>query len=972
MAESVPVSRRLTDLCRNEHVELLDGLNNKTAWSKEADLGYGNQVVSVAHDDRTVLELVQNARDAIIDGDGDGHVSVIVGPESLIVANTGSPFRLDDEDVFSAVTSLGRSAKAQDRGSIGEKGVGLKSILQLSEQFSIYSRVDNHHLSAHFSRARAARMVLAMYDDLLDEPRFTGQLQDGSNNSLLEEYRSLVDEVDADVYPEYLDVDQIRAQLLEGEQEPPSPASILGDLPRLSLFRYPFPDGAPNSDLPLRSSLIEGADSAITSSNRLGDDLQSWLGAEENTFTTIIELDYVDSEWRTLLDRVDSGLDGIDTEALSTFRNNRSSTTTDQDEFAKQRQEALWEECTSISPETLILLGQIDQMDLVRVTRDEGGTLRMDDYREITVESGDTTRLPDAPAVSQRPVTYTKAESRDDDPITYTREFRQYTRTYSNLSDSDEQEETEDDIHLLIERPQLDAEWHPTSKPLFLFYPIEEVETPFPFAVHAPFRVDFDRQSLAEDDQNQRILEKLPALIADAATDLATSKCPDTGSTMPFAKWMPWLMTPVAPVHLDDKTSAIGDAIQKTFDRLRDEPIVPTDTGEPEKPSETLVDPQRLLAFEALRERSPNPPLPAAGAIKTGQAWRNAVVADPEEFGEWTANIGLTEILDRPRDNEGGRGSIDLLCEHWEASDVSASDWAISVNDTKYAEQYFGAVHGILQSASEGDELDLSDGTVAKEAAKKLGNEKVPLLPAEAHQKGSRSETTSVTHLVRARSRSTTGDGGASRSERIVFRRAASSGDSDRSSIGNLPTPPDELPVFVIPFRTNWSGALEGYNRDWGTLVLLGGGLALADGLAATDATQWLADASFGTLAGASILLVVLVVVAVTVLLSELASNTAVVAIFAPVLITIGPQYAGGLGTTGEGAAVFLAITGAVAASFGFALPVATPPNAIAFGTGAINREHMLRAGWRLDVVMVVLATAGMLVTFRVAWPLVF
>ncbi len=115
-----------------------------------------------------------------------------------------------------------------------------------------------------------------------------------------------------------------------------------------------------------------------------------------------------------------------------------------------------------------------------------------------------------------------------------------------------------------------------------------------------------------------------------------------------------------------------------------------------------------------------------------------------------------------------------------------------------------------------------------------------------------------------------------------------------------------------------------------------------------------------------------LVVVAVTVLLSELASNTAVVAIFAPVLITIGPQYAGGLGTTGEGAAVFLAITGAVAASFGFALPVATPPNAIAFGTGAINREHMLRAGWRLDVVMVVLATAGMLVTFRVAWPLVF
>ncbi|MFW5917893.1 MAG: SLC13 family permease [Haloferacaceae archaeon] len=177
------------------------------------------------------------------------------------------------------------------------------------------------------------------------------------------------------------------------------------------------------------------------------------------------------------------------------------------------------------------------------------------------------------------------------------------------------------------------------------------------------------------------------------------------------------------------------------------------------------------------------------------------------------------------------------------------------------------------------------------------------------------------------------------------------------------------VPALVGGGCVDWEDV---HGIDWGTLVLLGGGLALADGLAATDATRWLADATFGNLAGASILLVVVAVVAVTVLLSELASNTAVVAIFAPVLITIGPQYAGVLGTTGEGAAVFLAMTGAIAASFGFALPVATPPNAIAFGTGTIGREHMLRAGWRLDVVMVVLATAAMLVTFRVAWPLVF
>lgn len=820
MSESVSVTRRLTGFCRNEHVELLSGLNNKTAWSKEADLGYGNQVVSVAHDNRTILELVQNARDAIINADSedDGRVSVIVGPDSLLVANTGSPFRLDDEDVFDAVTSLGRSAKAQDRGSIGEKGVGLKSVLQLSEQFSIYSQVDDRRLSAHFSRSRAARMLLAMYDDLLENPRFIEQLQDGSNNALLEECRSLAGEVDTDVYPEYLDTSQIRAQLLKQDQEPPSPASILGDLPRLSLFRYPFPDGILNGDSPLCSHLIGETGSNFSSSNRFGDDLQTWLETEENTFTTIIELDYVDDEWQTLLDRVESGLDGIDTEALSTFRNNRSSATTDQDEFAKQRQEALWEECTNISPETLILLGQIDQLDLMRVSREEGGNLQMDEYRKITVDHGETTTLPDAPSVSQRPVTYTQADSRDGEPNTHTREFRQYTRTYSDLSRTDEEQETEDDIHLLIEKPQLKTEWQPTSKPLYLYYPIEEVETSFPFAVHAPFRVDFDRQSLAEDDQNQRILEKLPSLVANAATDLTASEFVESGSTTSFAKWMPWLMTPVAPVSSGDNSSQVDDAIKETFDRLRDEPIVPTDTGEPQKPSETLVDPQRLLAFEALRERAANPPLPAVSAVETGLQWRNAVVTDPADFSDWTANIGLTEVLDRPRDNESGRGSIDLLCDHWEASDVSSNEWAISVNDAEYAEQYFETVQGILRSASEDDELDLNDGTIAKKAAKKLGKETVPLLPAEAHQKGGTSETTSVTHLVRARSRSTTSDGGgAARSERIVFRRAAGSGDSDRSNIGNLPTPPDELPVFVIPFRTNWSGALEGYNRDWGT-----------------------------------------------------------------------------------------------------------------------------------------------------------
>ncbi|MFW5939174.1 MAG: SLC13 family permease [Halolamina sp.] len=177
------------------------------------------------------------------------------------------------------------------------------------------------------------------------------------------------------------------------------------------------------------------------------------------------------------------------------------------------------------------------------------------------------------------------------------------------------------------------------------------------------------------------------------------------------------------------------------------------------------------------------------------------------------------------------------------------------------------------------------------------------------------------------------------------------------------------VPVLLLGNCIEWDD-VQGI--DWGTLLLLGGGLALADGLAATDATTWLADGVVDALAGAPVVLVVLGIVAVTVLLSELASNTAVVAIFAPVVLGVGARYAEVLGTTPELAAVFLAVTVAIAASLGFALPVATPPNAIAFGTGAIGRREMLRAGSRLDLLLIGVTTALLLGSFRLLWPIVF
>ena len=176
------------------------------------------------------------------------------------------------------------------------------------------------------------------------------------------------------------------------------------------------------------------------------------------------------------------------------------------------------------------------------------------------------------------------------------------------------------------------------------------------------------------------------------------------------------------------------------------------------------------------------------------------------------------------------------------------------------------------------------------------------------------------------------------------------------------------IPTLVVSGAAPWEELLD---IDWGTLLLLGGGISLANALADTDATVWLAELTLGPLDGASILLVMLVVITMTVAVGELASNTAMAAILAPILINVGPAYAAALGTSDELAAVLLAVIGAIAASYGFALPVATPPNAIVFGAGYVEREQMLRAGLLLDLVVILLTTVVGFVLVRTLWPVV-
>ena len=166
------------------------------------------------------------------------------------------------------------------------------------------------------------------------------------------------------------------------------------------------------------------------------------------------------------------------------------------------------------------------------------------------------------------------------------------------------------------------------------------------------------------------------------------------------------------------------------------------------------------------------------------------------------------------------------------------------------------------------------------------------------------------------------------------------------------------LALFVLP-----AGASTGTARGerlldwdtartlpWGVLLLFGGGLSLAAAIAETGLAEWLG----GLLAGASVLpawALVGLVVALIVSLTELTSNTATAAAFLPVLAAL----AASTGTD----PLLLLVPATAAASCAFMLPVATPPNAIVFGSGHVTIGQMARAGLWLNLAFTLLVTAA-------------
>jgi sodium-dependent dicarboxylate transporter 2/3/5 len=160
------------------------------------------------------------------------------------------------------------------------------------------------------------------------------------------------------------------------------------------------------------------------------------------------------------------------------------------------------------------------------------------------------------------------------------------------------------------------------------------------------------------------------------------------------------------------------------------------------------------------------------------------------------------------------------------------------------------------------------------------------------------------------------------------------------------------LTAFVIPvdlregrFLMDWETARR---LPWGVLLLFGGGLALADAISTSGLAGWIGG-RLTVFAELPRVVTVLAVVALVIFLTELTSNTATTATFLPVLATLALAI-------GENP-LLLAVPAAVAASCAFMLPVATPPNAIVFGSGHLTVPQMARAGLLVNLTGIALIT---------------
>ncbi|MEP3372242.1 MAG: DASS family sodium-coupled anion symporter [Maribacter dokdonensis] len=157
--------------------------------------------------------------------------------------------------------------------------------------------------------------------------------------------------------------------------------------------------------------------------------------------------------------------------------------------------------------------------------------------------------------------------------------------------------------------------------------------------------------------------------------------------------------------------------------------------------------------------------------------------------------------------------------------------------------------------------------------------------------------------------------------------------------------------LFLIPSKKkgeqliNWEEAVK---MPWGIILLFGGGMALAKGFETSGLAEWIGS-QMTTLSGLPILILILVLIASVNFLTEITSNLATTAMLLPVLAP--------MALTIDVHPFVLMVGAAVAASCAFMLPVATPPNAVVFGSGYLRIPDMVGKGLFMNIISIFILT---------------
>jgi sodium-dependent dicarboxylate transporter 2/3/5 len=158
------------------------------------------------------------------------------------------------------------------------------------------------------------------------------------------------------------------------------------------------------------------------------------------------------------------------------------------------------------------------------------------------------------------------------------------------------------------------------------------------------------------------------------------------------------------------------------------------------------------------------------------------------------------------------------------------------------------------------------------------------------------------------------------------------------------------LMLFILPSGAATGGRLLDWQSavklPWEILILFGGGFSLAAGFVHSGLTAWLVS-QLGLLQGMPVWLLLVAIVLMIIFLTEVTSNTATATIVLPLLGAL----AGALGLP----PTLLMVPAAIAASYAFMLPVATPPNAIIFSGGLVTIPQMARAGVWMNIIATLL-----------------